>query len=218
MRRDDPPLQQLLVRGIEAAVASFLPPPPEKKRSGRKDRGPRRSASQGVGPGFISGTASSFLASLLMRWTKSHRPPMHRILRGAAAGVAAAGAVYAVRALAHRADQDHHADQDHEGASRGDLTDELLAGAGRGVLYAALLAPHLPGPPVMRGALAGTLDYFAAPLGGFFSALQPLSPIRRVPVISILLETGDAEEDPYLTFLLHGALLGLLYGSPARRE
>ena len=137
---------------------------------------------------------------------------MHRILRGAAAGVAAAGAVYAVRALARRGDEGD------DGADRGELTDELLAGAGRGVLYAALLAPHLPGPPIVRGALAGTIDYFAAPLGGFFSALQPLSPIRRVPVISILLETGDAEEDPYLTFLLHGSLLGLLYGAPARRD
>jgi len=216
MRREDPPLQQLLARGIEAAVASFLSPPRDRVRGGRKERRPTRPAKDGAGSGVISGTASSFLASLLMRWTKSHRPPMHRILRGAAAGVAAAGAVYAVRALAHRRDEQD--DGKLRGARRGELTDELLAGAGRGVLYAALLAPHLPGPPVVRGALAGTVDYFAAPLGGFFSALQPLSPIRRVPVISILLETGDAEDDPYLTFLLHGALLGLLYGSPGSRD
>ncbi len=31
-------------------------------------------------------------------------------------------------------------------------------------------------------------------------------------MISILLETGDAEEDPYLAFVVQGALMGLIYG------
>ena len=93
----------------------------------------------------------------------------------------------------------------------------LLEGAGRGVLYAALLNPFLPGPPLLRGALAGSVDYLASPMGGLFSSLQHLSPIRRIPILSVLLETGDAEADPYLTFLLHGTILGLLYGSPGSR-
>lgn len=150
--------------------------------------------------------------------TSTHAPTPRsgfgrRMIRGALAGAAAAGALFAFRLLFRTERRDAEGTVADGGV--GDVVDELLAGAGRGLIYAALLAPHLPGPPVLRGAIVGTADYLAVPLGGVFSRLQALSPIRRVPVVSILLETGDAEDEPYLTFLAHGMLLGILYGRDA---
>ena len=94
----------------------------------------------------------------------------------------------------------------------GDVAGELLAGAGRGLIYAALLEPWLPGPPLVRGALVGTADYLAAPIGGLFVRMQALSPIRRIPVISALLDVGGVRDEPFRLFLLEGVLLGLIYG------
>jgi hypothetical protein len=151
--------------------------------------------------GTLAGAAGTILLTALERWLGKRRPPFRKLLRGAVAGAGAAGIVAAARVLV---------DQDDEL----DLMDELLAGAGKGVIYAALLEPFMPGPPVLRGSLAGSLDYLASPAGGVFSRLQSLSPARKLPLISVLLEAGDAEDDPYLAFLLHGAALGLLYGEP----
>jgi hypothetical protein len=146
-----------------------------------------------------------------VRWSSGRRPRLTRILRGAAAGAGAAGILYAARVFLERTEANTD-DPVRE------VADELLAGAGRGILYATLLDPYLPGPPVVRGTMAGTVDYLAAPIGGLFSKLQPLSPVRRIPVLSILLETGDAEDEPFLHFLLHGAILGLLYGESSEES
>jgi hypothetical protein len=155
----------------------------------------------------LGAAASSLTRTSVQRWAKGRRPTFGRLLRGVAAGAGAAAILVAAKAILRRGDPE----------SRGpaeDILDELLAGAGKGVLYAALLDPLLPGPPAAKGALAGTVDYLASPFGGLYSRLQPLSPIRKIPVVSILLETGDAEPDPYLVYLVQGALLGVLYGDP----
>jgi hypothetical protein len=152
---------------------------------------------------------STVLTTALGRWVGKRRFHLALLTRGALAGAGAAGAVLALRILLQRGEAERAETLEEVG-------DELLAGAGRGVLYAALLNPYLPGPPLLRGALAGSADFIASPVGGLFSSLQHLSPIRKLPIVSILLETGDAEADPYLTFLLHGTILGLLYGTPER--
>lgn len=135
----------------------------------------------------------------LERATRSRRPTPLRLLRGAAAGAGAAGLTYVVRRFMDEVPEL-------------DFTDELLAGAGRGVVYAAVLEPFLPGHPAVKGALLGTLEYLTAPWGGAFSRLQRLSPVQKLPVIGVLLEAGDAEDDPYLAFLIYGLALGILYG------
>jgi len=155
----------------------------------------------------VSGLLTALATSAVVQWSAGRRPSFGRLVRGAAAGAGAAGVLYAARVFLERSEP-----EDDDPVR--EISDEILAGAGRGVLYASLLDPLLPGPPVVRGALAGTVDYFTAPIGGLFSNLQPLSPVRRVPVISILLETGDADDDDYLRFLLHGIVLGILYGDP----
>lgn len=155
--------------------------------------------------GTLAGAGGAILLTALERWLGKRRPPFRRLLRGAVAGAGAAGIATAFRALVDRDDEV-------------DLVDELLAGAGKGVIYASLLEPFMPGPPVMRGSLAGSLDYLVSPAGGVFSHLQSLSPARKLPVVSVLLEAGDAEDDPYLAFLLYGAALGILYGDPDEEE
>lgn len=160
-------------------------------------------------PGLLLSVGSTLFTSALGRWVGRRSFPLGFLARGALAGAGAAAAVLALKILSNRREAGRAETLEEVG-------DELLAGAGRGVLYAALLNPYLPGPPILRGALAGSADYLATPIGGLFSSIQHLSPIRKLPIVSVLLETGDAEEDPYLTFLLHGTILGLLYGSPNR--
>lgn len=158
-------------------------------------------------PGPVGTVVASALtaagAKALQGWARSRKPRLNRILRGAAAGAGAAGLVYAARRFVV-------AD-----AREMDLTDEVLAGAGKGVIYAALVDPLLPGPPLVRGALMGTADYLLAPWGGLISRLQSLSPARKLPLVSTLLETGDAEDDPYVAFLLYGVALAVLHGDEA---
>lgn len=135
----------------------------------------------------------------LERCAKSRRPTPLRLLRGAAAGAGAAGLLYLLRRFT-----------DEPGEV--ELTDEVLAGAGRGIVYAAVLEPFLPGPPALRGALLGTMEYLLEPWGGAITHLQKLSPARKLPIVGALLETGDAEDDPYVAFLVYGIALGILYG------
>ena len=158
--------------------------------------------------GAASAAAGGAIASGVQRWVRSRRPTLQRLVRGAAAGAGAAGILIAVRILLRN---------EESGPTKGiptEVVDELLAGTGRGVLYAAVLDPFLPGPPALRGALVGVTDYLLAPWGGLFSLLHPLSPVAKLPVVGVLLEMGDAEDDPFLAFLLFGLALGLLTGDP----
>jgi hypothetical protein len=134
----------------------------------------------------------------------SRRPTKLRLARGALAGGGAAALVLAVRELALRSPDDERQPPD--------VLTEVLGGVGRGLLYVSFIDPWLPGPPAVKGAIAGTADYVAAPLGGLFRRLQPLSPIQRIPVISALLDVGSSEGEPYIAHLCNGALLGLLCG------
>jgi hypothetical protein len=140
-------------------------------------------------------------ASALKKWVGSRRPRVGRLLRGAAAGAGAAGLLAAFRALSG----------DRRPAP-GELVDELLSGAGKGVIYTAVLDPLLPGPPVLRGAMVGTAEYLSAPWGGLLRRLSDLSPVERIPIVGALLDAGDAEDDPFIAYLLFGLALGLLSG------
>lgn len=217
-----------LGRGV-GTVISVLPGSPKPPSDGHSRRpDPRRrsrslarksseSRERAAEPGLeiLAGGITALVISALRGWTGGGRSSPSRLLRGAIAGAGAAGAIFAFRLLSGG---DGSGKRGGEGDLVGDVADELLAGAGRGLIYATLLEPLLPGPAFLRGAAAGALDYAATPLGGIFSSLQSLSPIRRVPVISILLETGDAEDDSFLSFIAHGVLLGLLYGEPEADE
>ncbi len=142
-------------------------------------------------------------ASALKKWVGKRRPAATRILRGAAAGAGAAALVAALRVLV---------DRDREIPAPGAIVDALLAGAGKGVIYTAVVDPVLPGPPVARGAMVGAAEYLSAPWGGLLRRLSTLSPVDRIPVVGALLDAGEAEDDPFVAYLLFGIALGLLSG------
>jgi hypothetical protein len=208
MPRDGGSFWYALGQTVEAATSFFSAPargprPSKRPRPAEREPSPDGSALTPV----LSAVVSALAAAGAARLTSAGRPTVGRLLRGAAAGAGAAGILYSARVFLER-------DGAASDSAARELADELLAGAGKGVLYATLLDPYLPGPPLVRGAVAGSVDYLTLPFGGLFSKLQSLSPVRRIPVLSILLETGDAEDDPFLIFRLHGAILGVLYGEP----
>ncbi len=87
----------------------------------------------------------------------------------------------------------------------------VLAGAARGLVYASVVEPRLPGPPLLRGAAYGGLEFAASPWGGLEGLLDTLPPHRRVPFLAALLDARD--NDPTLSgHLLFGIILATLYG------
>ena len=212
-------------RGFEAFLSGRMP---VRERTRPSDVPPGNARPE---PGLgLSGKATTSLwalalgagtVSLARRAAHRRRSTTSRSLaRGAVAGASAAGALLLLRQLTARRTErpapegTGRATAESMGAQGdpGDVAGELLAGAGRGLIYAALLEPWLPGPPLVRGALVGTADYLAAPIGGLFVRMQALSPIRRIPVISALLDVGGVRDEPFRLFLLEGVLLGLIYG------
>jgi hypothetical protein len=201
-------------------LSSTLSRATQSVREAGPDRGPDGNG-QGTGPTPLSHSTEAMLlaglsAALLSgvrRWTASRRPGLGSLARGALAGAGAVACVHAFAVLRR-----HGSDEDNDHETRPvDVLDELLSGAGRGIIYAAILDPLLPGPPLLRGSLAGTAEYLSAPLGGIFSNLEKLSPIRRVPFISVLLETGEpSDDDSFFSFLAYGLILGALYGDTGR--
>lgn len=228
MSKNDGSIWYTLGRTMQAARA--LLPDPEVVPTPEEDEeeSPARTPAGG-GPdpaaSLLTGAFAALVTAGLVKWARNHPPSARRLARGAIAGAAAAGLVLVGRAFleARRLESRRgtELDEDYDGDGlddrrpdddRPDLPTTLLAGAGRGVLYAAFLDPLLPGPPILKGAIVGSAEHFATPLGGLYSALEPLSPLRRVPIVSSLLEVRSDTVDPYLVHLLNGVLLGLLCG------
>ncbi len=208
-----------LGRGVGTAISSLpgntTPAPSGRSRVPRPGVSAhrRRTDDSEAISGLLAAAGSTAIVSLLQRWSKAHRPTLGALAKGAVAGAAAAGATLVFRwYVPEREEGIEPSGWDGVRSYSSEVLDELLAGAGRGLIYSALLSPYLPGPPIFRGAVVGTMDYLAAPIGGLFARLQEFSPVRRLPVVSVLFETGDAEDDPFLAFLAQGALMGLIYG------
>ena len=199
MAKSGSPFLEGFGRGVEAVL-----------HGGAHARGPEGPALPGsAAPSLVAGALTALAVSLVRRAGARRAPVGSRSLaKGAVAGAGAAGALLLLRLLSTR-----RMERASDGGDSDSLTGELLAGAGRGLIYAALLDPCLPGSPPLRGALVGTAHYLAAPLGGLFARMQEFSPVRRVPLVSALLEVGTAPDAPFQDYLLEGVLLGLIYGN-----
>lgn len=92
-----------------------------------------------------------------------------------------------------------------------DLAVSLSGGAGRGLAYAGVVEPRIPGPAFLAGFLFGTAEYLTASWGGIPAVLGSASPHRKVPLLSEILESDDRVEDPYLQHLAFGLALALFY-------
>jgi hypothetical protein len=91
-------------------------------------------------------------------------------------------------------------------------SETLLAGAARGLVYAAMIEPRLPGPHALQGVLYGSLEYAVSPWGGLDALLGERAPHRRIPLVSGLFVDYALGEDSYLDHLAFGVALALLYG------
>jgi hypothetical protein len=91
-----------------------------------------------------------------------------------------------------------------------ELTDVLLAGVGRGLLYAALVEPRIPGPPLLQGAAYGGLEYALMPWGGLGELAGSHSPQGKIPALAMLLKDRGADEQ-LVEHIAYGVAVALLY-------
>ena len=156
---------------------------------------------------FAVATGTSLLVRTMERWLGRKAPGVPRLVRGAAAGVGAAGILAAVRHVMGRSDT---AGMDV------DVLDELLEGAGHGLVYAAIIEPHVPGPAVLRGLILGGTEHVLQPWGGVLAPLQGAAPHSKVPGLSRLFSPLDVGERPLFDHLLYATILAVLYGAGDR--
>lgn len=190
------------VRGAKGRAP--LPPAGEKIASAlRKAQGRTMDkASSKILDAFLTVGAGTVLTRLLSFWPGRRRPGLFRLLKAGAAGAAASFLSELVRpALTGEASAR---------ALEEELTDILLSGAGRGLLYAAIVEPRVPGPSVLQGTTYGALEYALTPWGGLEKLAGEVAPHRKIPVLSVLLQ-NRGEEEQFLEHLAFGIALALLY-------
>ncbi|MFO8172876.1 MAG: hypothetical protein R6T96_01240 [Longimicrobiales bacterium] len=172
-----------------------VPPAAVKRNAGSLDE-----ASRQLMEAVLTVGAGPFLTRLLSLWPGSRRPGIFRMGKAAAAGAAAAFLTGLIRPLLSPAEASFLEEE---------LTDALLSGAGRGLLYAAVVEPRVPGPGLLRGSIYGALEWALIPWGGLERLAGPAAPQGKIPLLSVLLQ-GDEEEE-LLQHLLFGMILALLY-------
>jgi hypothetical protein len=146
--------------------------------------------------------AGTVLTRVLSLWPGRGRPGLFRLFRAGASGAAAAVLAELIRPVL--------AGNKTGKALEEELTDILLSGAGRGLLYAALVEPRIPGPPALQGSIYGALEYALTPWGGLEELAGSAVPYRRIPGLSVLLR-GRGEEEALLEHLAFGVVLAMLY-------
>lgn len=182
------------------ATRNRLPPTPPQRRI------PKPSvvgeASHKVLDAVLTVGAGTVLTRLLSLWPGRHRPGLFRLFRAGAAGAAAALLAELLRPAIAGATS--------EAALEEEIADVLLAGAGRGLMYSAIVEPRIPGHPALRGALYGALEYALTPWGGLEEIAGTAAPHRRIPALAILLR-ARGEDEELLQHLVFGLALALLY-------
>lgn len=146
--------------------------------------------------------AGSLLTRVVSMWPSRKGPGLFRLFRAGGAGAAAALLAGLIRPVLTSREQDGRLEEN--------LSDILLTGAGRGLLYAALVEPRVPGPPLLRGAAYGGLEYLLSPWGGLGEVAGSSAPQGRVPALSVLLQDRGADED-LVEHIAFGVALALLY-------
>lgn len=165
------------------------------------DPAPLDDASRKLLDAFLTVGAGTALTRLLALWPGSRRPGLFRLSKAGAAGAAAAFLTGLLRPVL--------SPQDARSLEE-ELADILLSGAGRGLLFAAIVEPRIPGPALLQGSVYGALEWALTPWGGLEKLAGPASPQGKLPVLSALLQGGE-KDDQLLEYLVFGMVLGLLY-------
>ena len=208
-----PPKQSFLFRlGYALERARQGPPAAGRSLKGIAERQAKPSGGEGrpsqawlsVDDIITSGAAAA-AAKVLDGWKPRKQAGALQLLRAGAAGATAALIVDVLRPLLRGG---HGV-----GPFDAETGDRLLAGIGQGLVYGAVVEPRVPGPILVKGALYGTAEYAADPLGGLSRVLGAHAPQRRLPVVGHLLEDLDPHDRAYLEHVIFGVALAVLYGS-----
>jgi len=123
---------------------------------------------------------------VLASWSGRRAPGFTRLLRAAAAGATASVLSDLVRPLVTGS-------RDRAPIDQGTV-DRMLAGAGQGLLYGAVVEPRLPGHAVVKGAVYGSAEYWTDPMGGLSHLLGGHAPQRHLPVLGEVLDGLEDRE------------------------
>jgi hypothetical protein len=194
----------------ERRADSLRPRPPKDDRPERSEPGAVEEV-EVTGPLELALAAggATLVAKLLGAWPGRGRPPLARLARAAVAGAGAA----VVRELGAR----FMGDGLELSEWRDALPERIAAGSARGIVYAAVVEPRVPGPALMRAAAFGLAEHALSPLGGLRSLLARHMPYRTLPVLGELLEESRAGEDTLADHLVFALALGILYGGEGVR-
>jgi hypothetical protein len=151
---------------------------------------------------FLTVGLGTVLTRFLALWPGRRRPGLFRLFKAGASGAAAALLAELVRPVL--------SGEPSDGSLEEELTDILLSGAGRGLLYAAIVEPRVPGPSILQGSTYGALEYALSPWGGLEELAGSAAPHRKVPILSVRLK-NRGEEEQFLEHLAFGIALALLY-------
>jgi hypothetical protein len=171
-------------------------------------RSPARDADRSGWPtadDLIATGVAALAGKLLDSWRPARKVTFTRLLRAGAAGAGAALLLDLVKPLlSSRAEVPAF---DRDAGTR------LLAGAGQGLLYGAVVEPRVPGPPLLKGAVFALAEYMAGPAGGLSHILGPHAPQGRLPVVDHLLENVEPDDREVLEHLVFGLALAVLLGT-----
>jgi hypothetical protein len=180
------------------------------KKRGKGKPAPLDGASHKLLEAFLSVGAGTVLTRLLAFWPGRRRPGLLGLGRAGAAGAAAAFLSELLRPALSGAKSQNSGQDDIQDDITDDITDILLSGVGRGLLYAAIVEPRIPGHSLIQGSTYGALEWALTPWGGLEELAGSAAPHRSIPVLSVLLQ-GRKDEEDFLEHLVFGIALALLY-------
>lgn len=169
---------------------------------GKVRKAPLDQPSDKVLDALLTVGAGTLLTRLISLWPGRRRPGLFRLFKAGTAGAAASFLAELLRPMVSPGGEERKLEDE--------LTEILLSGAGRGLLYAALVEPRIPGPPLLQGTAYSALEYALTPWGGLEELTGSAAPHRKVPVLSVLLQSRGEDEE-FLEHLVFGVALALLY-------
>jgi hypothetical protein len=175
---------------------------PVPAQAGVKPPAPADDVTHKILDAFLAVGAGSALTRVFSLWPTRKGPGLFRLFRGGMAGAAAAFLAELARPVITGRKEEPPLEEE--------LTDILLAGAGRGLLYAALVEPRVPGPPLLQGVAYGGLEYALMPWGGLGELAGSHSPQGKIPALAMLLKDRGADEQ-LVEHIAYGVALALLY-------
>jgi hypothetical protein len=190
--------------GAAPPPTSRVPSLAQRREAREADRAERAAALPTADEMIVAG-ALFLVDRIVGRRARAREPGIVGLVRAGLAGAAAALVVDLVRPLLR-------GDASLPVLDRSTI-DRLLGGAGQGLVYGALVEPRVPGPALLKGAVYGTVEYAADPLGGLSELFGAHAPQAQLPVVGALLEGIDDHERAYLEHLVFGIALALLYES-----